>query len=117
MKKNQIFIKSGTDYKEMTKELLEKSELADMINDRALRIGIKPNMVSASEPSNGATTHTEIIAGILEYLKENGFRNVMILEGSWVGDRTSDVFEVCGYQKICEDYDVVFHDTQKDKSF
>ena len=46
MKKNQIFIKSGTDYKKMTKELLEKSELADMISDRALRIGIKPNMKS-----------------------------------------------------------------------
>lgn len=74
-------------------------------------------MVSASDPSNGATTHTEVIAGILEYLKENGFRKMMILEGSWVGDRTSDVFEVCGYQQICDDYDVEFHDTQKDKSF
>lgn len=42
---------------------------------------------------------------------------MMILEGSWVGDRTSDVFEVCGYQQICDDYDVEFHDTQKDKSF
>ena len=70
MKRNQIFIKSGTEYKKMTKELLAESELADMIGDRSLRIGIKPNMVSASAPSNGATTHTEIIAGILEYLTE-----------------------------------------------
>ena len=62
MKRNQIFIKSGTEYKKMTKELLAESELADMIGDRSLRIGIKPNMVSASAPSNGATTHTEIIA-------------------------------------------------------
>ena len=29
MKKNQIFIKSGTDYKKMTKELLAASNLAD----------------------------------------------------------------------------------------
>ena len=117
MEKNQIFIKSGTEYKKITKELLAESNLAELIGDRDKMVGIKPNMVSASAPSNGATTHTEIIAGILEYLKENGFRKMMILEGSWVGDRTSDVFEVCGYQQICDDYDVEFHDTQKDKSF
>ena len=117
MEKNQIFIKSGTEYKKITKELLAESNLAELIGDRDKMVGIKPNMVSASAPSNGATTHTEIIAGILEYLKENGFRKMMILEGSWVGDRTSDVFEVCGYQQICDGYDVEFHDTQKDKSF
>ena len=117
MEKNQIFIKSGTEYKKITKELLAESNLAELIGDRDKMVGIKPNMVSASDPSNGATTHTEIIAGILEYLKENGFRKMMILEGSWVGDRTSDVFEVCGYQQICDGYDVEFHDTQKDKSF
>ena len=117
MKKNQIFIKSGTEYKKITKELLEESNLEELIGDKDKMVGIKPNMVSASDPSNGATTHTEIIAGILEYLKEHGFRKMMILEGSWVGDRTSDVFEVCGYQQICDDYDVEFHDTQKDKSF
>ena len=117
MNKNQIFIKTGTEYKKITKELLEESNLAELIGDKDKMVGIKPNMVSASDPSNGATTHTEIIAGILEYLKEHGFRRMMILEGSWVGDRTSDVFEVCGYQQICDDYDVEFHDTQKDKSF
>ena len=101
MEKNQIFIKSGTEYKKITKEILEESNLEELIGDKNKMIGIKPNMVSASDPSNGATTHTEIIAGILEYLKEHGFHRMMILEGSWVGDRTSDVFEVCGYQQIC----------------
>ena len=64
--------------------------------------------VSPSDPANGGTTHPEIVAGILEYLKENGFKNSMILEGSWVGDRTADAFEVCGYRQLCEDYDVEF---------
>ena len=73
MEKNQIFIKCGTDYKGMTREILEESRLADLIGDKELRIGIKPNMVSASDPSNGATTHREVLAGIMEYLKENGF--------------------------------------------
>ena len=117
MDKNQIFIKNGTEYKKMTKELLAESNLAELIGDRNKMVGIKPNLVSPSDPSNGGTTHPEIVAGILEYLKENGFQNMMILEGSWVGDRTADAFEVCGYRSLCEDYDVRFYDTQKDKSY
>lgn len=117
MEKNQIFIKCGTDYKGMTREILEESRLADLIGDKELRIGIKPNMVSASDPSNGATTHREVLAGIMEYLKENGFHKLTMIEGSWVGDRTMDVFYACGYDSVCQEYDVEFHDTQKDKGF
>ena len=73
MEKNQIFIKSGTEYKKMTKELLTSSNLAELIGDRHKMVGIKPNLVSPSDPSEGGTTHPEIVAGILEYLKENGF--------------------------------------------
>ena len=117
MNKNQIFIKSGTEYKKITKELLTASNLAELIGDRNKMVGIKPNLVSPSDPSEGGTTHPEIVAGILEYLKENGFQNMMLLEGSWVGDRTADAFEVCGYRRLCEDYDIKFYDTQKDKSY
>ena len=180
MKKNQIFIKCGTEYKEMTKELLEACDLEGEIEKKFvkcglkalsenfeaglqqnsekviteakfetksslidsskaevdcfyssysvekqnsefglynMRIGIKPNLVAPMDASWGGTTHPEVVAGIVEYLQEKGFSNLVIMEGSWVGDRTSDVFEVCGYQQICDDYDVEFHDTQKDKSF
>ena len=64
MEKNQIFITCGTEYKEMTKRILEESGLAEQIGNKAFRIGIKPNMVSPSHPSNGATTHAEVLAGI-----------------------------------------------------
>ena len=77
MNKNQIFIKTGTEYKKITKELLEESNLAELIGDKDKMVGIKPNMVSASDPSNGATTHTEIIAGILEYLKDDDPRGFL----------------------------------------
>ena len=116
MNKNEIYIKSGTDYKEMTKELLAQCNLASIIADRERQIGIKPNLVSPSEASWGATTHPEIVAGIIEYLQENGYRNIAILEGSWVGDKTMDAFYACGYDRLCDEYGVVFHDTQKDKN-
>ena len=69
MEKNQIFIKTGTKYKKMTRELLEESNLAELIGDKNKMVGIKPNLVSPSDPANGGTTHPEIVAGILEYLK------------------------------------------------
>ena len=37
MDKNQIFIKNGTEYKKMTKELLAESNLAELIGDRNSR--------------------------------------------------------------------------------
>ena len=115
MNKNEIYIKSGTNYKEMTKELLAQCGLASVISDKKMQIGIKPNLVSPSEASWGATTHPEIVAGIIEYLQENGYGNIAILEGSWVGDKTTEAYEVCGYRELTEKYQVPFWDMQKDK--
>lgn len=115
MNKNEIYIKSGTQYKEMTKDLLTQCNLAAEISDSDMQIGIKPNLVSPSEASWGATTHPEIVAGIIEYLQENGYRKIAILEGSWVGDKTTEAYEVCGYRELSEKYQVPFWDMQKDK--
>ena len=41
MNKNEIYIKSGTNYKEMTKELLAQCGLASVISDKKMQIGIK----------------------------------------------------------------------------
>ena len=117
MKSNQIIKTYSTEYKEMTKALLTAADLASHIQSSTLHIGIKPNLVSPTPASFGATTHPEIIAGIVEYLQEHGFFNITILEGSWVGDRTKDAYEICGYKEICETYNVSFFDTQSDSTF
>ena len=113
--KNQIWKLYGTEYKEMTKELLSKVDLAGLIGGREKRVAIKPNLVVASPAEFGATTHPEVVAGIVEYLQENQFENIVIVESSWVGDRTSEAFIYCGYKELCEKYDVPFIDGQKDK--
>lgn len=115
MEKNQIYIKCGTNYKEMTKKLLAECTPEYLIPDKESLIGIKPNLVSASEASFGATTHPEIVAGIIEYLQEKGYKNLVMLEGSWVGGRTADAYELCGYRALWETYGVPFWDMQKDK--
>ena len=68
MDKNQIFITSGTEYKRMTKELLEKADLQSHIGDRKKKIGIKPNLVSPSEASSSGS----------------GCRNYRVSEGAWL---------------------------------
>ncbi|MDO4634129.1 MAG: DUF362 domain-containing protein [Eubacteriales bacterium] len=117
MEKNQIIKTYGTQYCQMTQDLLEAADLASMIPGKDCRIGIKPNLVAPSEASWGATTHPEIVEGILIYLQEHGFRNLLMLEGSWVGDRTSEAIEVCGYDRLSEKYRVEFLDTQKDRTY
>lgn len=131
MKNDELFMIYGTDYKEMTRQLLEKAGLEDRIFDKYkeefkntgmqfpqnMRIGIKPNLVSPSKASWGATTHPEIVAGIIEYLQERNFINIVIMEGSWVGDKTEEAVKVCGYDRLIKDYGVEFWDMQKDESY
>ena len=88
MKDNELIMIYGTEYKEMAKQLLEAANLAERIPSKDARIGLKPNLVSPSEASWGATTHPQVVAGAIEYLQAHGFHNLVILEGSWVGDRT-----------------------------
>lgn len=115
MEKNELLMTYGTDYKEMTKRLLEEADLIGRIPGNDSLIGIKPNLVSGSDASWGATTHTEVVAGILEYLQEKGCKRLVILEGSWVGDKTEEVMQICGYDRLCETYQVPFWDMQKDQ--
>lgn len=114
MRKNDILMIHGTDYKEMAKRLLKEAGLAAMIGDRTKTIGLKPNLVTAQDPSNGATTHTELVIGTIEYLRAHGFYQITIMEGSWVGDRTDRAFKLLGYDKIAETYGVALVDLQKD---
>ena len=117
MNRNEIWRSYGTDYTEMTKRLLRQAGLAEMIPSGASRIAIKPNLVTPSPASFGGTTHPEVVAGIIEYLQEHGYRDIVIAEGSWVGDRTAEAFEYCGYRELADKYHVRLIDTQKEGSF
>ena len=114
MERNDILIVHGTNYKEMAMQILERADLAGLIGDRNKRIALKPNLVVNKAPSEGATTHGEIVEGVLEYLLDHGFKNLSVMESSWVGERTSNSFRTTGYDKICSKYDVPFFDLQKD---
>lgn len=116
MENNEILVIYGNEYKKMTKELLEEADLAGRIGDRGKRIGIKPNLVSPVSAEEGATTHPEVVEGLLQYLREHGFRELVIMEGSWVGEKTENAFRECGYRELAARYGAELIDTQKEKS-
>ncbi len=116
MKKNDIYIIQGTDYRQMTIDLLKSANLAEDIKDKNKRIGIKPNILGTVKASEGATTHPELVDGVLTYLLEYGFTNLVVLESSWVGDLTSRAVKYTGIYDICEKHKIPFIDLQKDTS-
>lgn len=114
MAKNDIYVIQGEDYKQMAERVLEAASLADSIGDRKKHIGIKPNILAAKTASSGAVTHPELVDGVLSYLKEKGFCNLVVLEGSWVGDLTSQAVRASGIYDICKKHQVPFIDLQQD---
>ena len=115
MKKNEIWRSYGTDYKDMTKRLLVQSGVEQLLPAKSAKIAVKPNLVTPAPAKFGGTTHTEVVAGIIEFLQERGYDNIVIAEGSWVGDKTKEAFEYCGYNSLAREYGVKLLDMQKEK--
>lgn len=113
MNDKDIYVIYGSRGKEMVKELLYAMKIEKDLKP-GMAIGLKPNLVVAKPPESGATTSTDMIRGIIEYLKDFGFGNITIMEGSWVGDSTQRAFKVCGYDDIARTYGVALFDTKHD---
>ena len=110
---NRIILTYGQDPWEMTRDVLEKSELGKMI-PKGSYVGIKPNLVLAKPASSGATTSPVIVSALIEYLHEQGHGNIIILESSWIGDSTKRAYQVCGYDEISRQYHVPLFDVKQD---
>jgi len=115
MERNVLIVNYGDNPFKMSYELMEKLDIKSMLNSDA-KIAIKPNLVVAKPASTGATTTPEVVEGIIVYLKDNGFKNITIMESSWVGDSTRKAFQVCGYTDISKKYQVPLIDLKEDQS-
>ena len=119
MKRDEILLICGKKYMEMTKALCRTAGLSSLIleecGNRAALIALKPNLLGPIPASEGATTHPEVIEGVISYLREEGFENLVVMESSWVGDRTADSLLVTGVGELCERLGVPFWDLQEDK--
>ena len=67
MEQNEIYMIRGTDYKQMTIQLLEELDLAQDIGDRKKLVGIKPNLLSHyPSAAGGRAAYISEAAGIFQ---------------------------------------------------
>lgn len=112
---NRIYEIFGTDAHAMTRALMEAAGVADRIPAGA-DVALKPNLVVAADPEKGATTHAGVLSGAIEYLRDHGIREISIIEGSWLGDKTPRAFRTCGYDAVSRRYNVPFYDLKEDRT-
>jgi uncharacterized protein (DUF362 family) len=110
-----IYINYGTNLPETTYELMKAANIAKQLRPD-MTVGIKPNLVVARPADGGATTHPQIVEGIIRYVRDAGVKNITILEGSWVGDSTIRAYRNCGYAALAEKYGTGLIDTKQDKA-
>ena len=112
---SKIYQVYGRDAHDMTLRLLEASNAIDRVPAGG-SVALKPNLVVAGTPENGAVTHPGVLSGAIEYFHAHGVKDISVIEGSWVGDETMRAMRRAGYDQVCRKYDVPFHDLKKDKT-
>jgi len=111
---SDIAIIYGTDATKMTYTLLQET-VANNRPKAGMNVVIKPNLAVAKPASEGATTHPEVVEGIILFLKDCGINNPIIAEGSWLGETTDWAFDRCGYTALAKKYGLKLFDTKNDK--
>jgi uncharacterized protein (DUF362 family) len=110
---HKFYVIYGLNIKEMAYSLCQKIELASKIPENTLVV-LKPNYVVSKPASSGATTHPEVLCGIIEYLYNNNINNICIMESTWVGDSTKRAYKVCGAEEISKKYGIRLIDLKHD---
>ena len=68
------------------------------------KIFIKPNIAIPTWPSSPYITNSQVVAGIIDYLKEKGFDDIVVGEGPVPIDfPVEETFAVCGYKDMCRE--------------
>ena len=78
------------------------------------RIWCKPNLVVPKPSSSGATTDVEMVAGVMAYLYDHGWRKFGIMESSWLGAETWAAFRTCGYVELARRFGAELVDLKTD---
>lgn len=110
---SKIYEIYGQDAHDMTMRLLEAAEAIRLVPSGG-SVALKPNLVVAGSPEDGATTHAGVLSGCIEYFRAHGVTDISVIEGSWVGDETMRAMRTAGYDRVCRDYGVPFFDLKRD---
>ena len=108
-----IVITYGSEIAKNTYDTLAASDIASYLNADNTA-AIKPNLVVPRPAADGATTHTEVVEGIILFLKDFGIKQIKIIEGSWIGAATKEAFKKCGYSELSKKHNVPLVDLKGD---
>jgi len=109
-----ITIAYGVDIAKLTYDVLAVSDILEYLTPK-LKVAIKPNLITAHPASDGATTHPEVVEGIIVFLKEQGLDDIRVIESSAVGKSTKHAYKNCGYEKLSRKYGIPLIDLKTDK--
>ena len=98
-----------------TYDTLAASDISSFLS-ADMAVAIKPNLVVSCPASDGATTHPEVVKGIILFLDDFGVKNIKIIESSWLGESTKRAFKYCGYEELSSTFDIPLIDLKKDSS-
>ena len=110
-----IVVNYGKEIAKTTYEALKASDI-DTFLDVAFTVALKPNLVTARPPDGGATTHTEVLEGIIQYLRDYGIQNVKIIESSQVGESTKRAYKAAGYEALSARHKVPLIELKDDRT-
>lgn len=110
-----IVLTYGNNIAKNTYDTLKASDI-DTYLKPSFSVAIKPNLVVPGPASLGATTHPEVVEGIILFLKDFGIgiNNIKIIESSWIGDSTKRAFKDCGYVNLSNKYGIKLIDLKDD---
>ena len=109
-----IFINYGSEIIKNTYETLAESDVGTYLRP-GMQVSLKPNLVVPCPARDGATTHPEVVEGIIKYLRDFGISKIKIIESSWVGEHdTALAYKYCGYEELSVKYDIPLIDLKTD---
>jgi len=108
-----LTVNYGKDYIKTTYDTLAASDINQHLQ-KNISVCIKPNLVVERPASGGATTHPEVIEGIIQFLKDYGVKDIKIIENSACGHSTKLAFRACGYEALQKKYGATLKDLKDD---
>ena len=84
--------------------------------DKKAKIMLKPNIMVASYPYLGMTTHPKVVEGVIKFLLDSGFKkeNIIVAEQCQYGDM-EDALQKSGIGEVLEQYSIKFVDLGKSR--
>jgi len=108
-----LTINYGKNYTKTTYDTLAASDIKTCLQ-KNFSVSLKPNLVVEHPASGGATTHPEVLEGIIRFLRDFGIKNISIIENSACGHSTKQAFRACGYEELSKKYGVPLKDLRDD---